>query len=251
MAKFEGILDTPDHTGNSRPGVTTPLNATAGDYSEDQRYQRRERLLHIGPVRRLHPLYSPLVRFLKFILPVVALLLVAIVIIWPYIQREDVQFTLGFATGSVDDSEGPTMVNPRYTGTDSDRQPFAVTADLAKNLVLDTTRVELEMPKADITLGDGTWLLVTAETGVYGRIEAILDLSGNVNLFHDQGYEMNTNAVRIDLEDRTAESVTPVVGQGPIGELRSEGFRMNNRDQVIYFTGKATLSLYPDALGKN
>ena len=251
MAGYEGIVDTPEQTGHVGPQALPSLNSPAGDYSAQRQAWRKERLLHIGPVRRLHPFYSRGVRFLKFILPIVALMLVIIVVVWPYIQKESIQLSIGFATGTIDGSETPTMVNPRYTGVDSDQQPFSVTADLAKNLVLDTTRVELEMPKADIILGDGTWLAVTAETGVYGRNEAVLDLSGAVNMFHDQGYEMVTDAIRIDLGARTAESVTAVIGQGPIGELRSEGLRMNNRDRVIYFTGKASLRLYPDACGGN
>ena len=213
-----------------------------------QNGKRKGGLLRAGPIRRLHPFYSKIVRFLKFILPITALILVIAVVVWPYIHEETIQLTIGFATETIDGTDQPTMVNPRYTGTDSEQQPFAVTADLARNLVLDTTRVELEMPKADITLSDGTWLVVTADTGIYGRNEELLDLSGSVNMFHDQGYEIITDAVRIDLAARMAESITPVIGQGPIGELRSEGLRMNNVDQIIYFTGGSSLRLYPDAL---
>ncbi len=250
-------MDTPQH---AESGASSPLNTPVGsngtggnevDHGEQRRPPRKHRILRVGPARRLHPLYSQIVRFLKFILPIAALVLVVIVIAWPYIQNDSIQLTIGFATGGVEGSDDPSMVNPRYTGVDSDQQPFSVTADLARNLILDSTRVELEMPKADIILGDGTWLAVTAETGVYGRDEALLDLSGAVNMFHDQGYEMITDAVRIDLNARTAESITPVIGQGPIGELRSEGFRMDNKDRVIHFTGKASLRLYPDALGGN
>lgn len=241
-------MDTPDHAGT---GVSVPVTSSEEGYGEQRRARRKDRLLQAGPARRLHPFYSRIVRFLKFILPIVALILVVIVVVWPYIQKESIQLTIGFATGMIDSTEQPSMVNPRYTGTDSDQQPFSVTADLARNLVLDTTQVELEMPKADITLDDGTWLVITAETGVYARAEERLDLSGAVNMFHDQGYEIVTDAVRIDLAERTAESVTPVLGQGPIGELTSEGFRMNNVERVIYFTGKSSLRLYPDALGEN
>lgn len=249
MAVIEGIVDTPDHAGARE---SAPAGPATGNYGERRSASRKERLLRrAGPVRRLHPFYSRVVRFLKFILPIVALLLVGVVVAWPYIHKESIQLTIGFTTGTVDGSEQPTMVNPRYTGTDSEQQPFSVTADLARNLVLDTTQVELEMPKADITLSDGTWLVVTSETGVYGRNEEVLDLAGSVNMFHDQGYELVTDAVRIDLSARTAESITPVTGQGPIGELTSEGFRMNNVERVIYFTGKATLRLYPDAMGGN
>ena len=59
------------------------------------------------------------------------------------------------------------MINPRYVGTDKDNQPFSLTADLARNLSGPGTQVELEMPKADITTQDGTWLVLTAENGIY------------------------------------------------------------------------------------
>ena len=40
---------------------------------------------------------------------------------------------------------------------------------------------------------------------------------------------------------------TPVSGDGPSGELQSEGFRLFERGQVIVFTGKARLLIYPEA----
>jgi lipopolysaccharide export system protein LptC len=105
------------------------------------------------------------------------------------------------------------------------------------------------MPKADITMTDGSWLLITAEQGVYGQEMQVLDLAGKVNLFHDRGYEIETETVHINLNSSTAEGASPVSGHGPIGDLQSEGFRMNNKKNIILFTGKASLKLYPGVMG--
>ncbi len=216
---------------------------------EPPRSRRGEGLQTVGPARRLDPSYSRVVRSLRIILPVVAMLLVALVIAWPYLQKETIAFTIGFATSEIDGSQSTVMVNPRYTGTDSEDRPYSITADLAHNLVFDTDQVDLDNPKADLTLDDGTWLVVTADTGVYARVGETLDLSGSVNLFQDEGYEIRTDAVRVNLDQSTAESVTPTEGHGPFGELRSDGFRIIDLGKTIMFTGNARLTLFADAFG--
>lgn len=207
------------------------------------------RLLKVGPIRRLHPFYSYLVRVLKVIFPGAAILLILLVVAWPYLEKKTRQFSIEFSSKETVDGDKPAMINPRYTGFDDNRMPFSITADIARNLMLDSTRVELEMPKADLTMTDGSWLLITAQEGVYIKGAQILNLSGNVNLFHDQGYEIETESVHIDLMRSTAEGTTPVSGHGPIGDLQSEGFRMDTKNNVIHFTGKAKLLLYPDVMG--
>ncbi len=207
-------------------------------------------ILKLDPARRLHPFYSNLVRVLKVFFPGVAALLIVLVIAWPYLKKQTQKFSISFSSIEAVENEKPAMINPRYTGFDSNRMPFSVTADIARNLIMDSSRVDLEMPKADITMRDGSWLLITAQEGIYGRDAQILDLNGNVNLFHDKGYEIVTQSVHIDLNSATAEGTAPVNGHGPIGDLKSEGFRMDNKKNIIHFTGKASLHLYPDVMGQ-
>ena len=140
-------------------------------------------------------------------------------------------------------------MNPRYVGTDDDNQPYAVTADIAKKLDGEgmDVRIGLELPKADITLKDGTWLVLTAENGIYARRNKTLDLSGAVNLFHDSGYEFRTDKAQVDLARGIAEGDRPVRGQGPFGTLNAEGFRLLNKGRTIVFTGKSKMILKPGA----
>lgn len=189
--------------------------------------------------------YSRFVAVTKLALPLMAAALLALVWAWPHLRATDLRFRIGLSDLATREGADPNMLNPRYVGTDNDRQPFALTSDVARVSAADRMKIDLEQPKGDMTLTDGTWLLLTAETGVYARADKTLDLAGAVNLFHDSGYEIRTDKAFVDLDRGAAEGRTPVRGQGPFGDLRSEGFRLVDKGKVIYFTGKAKLIIYP------
>ena len=199
--------------------------------------------------RRLSPGYSRFVSLMKVILPLVAALLIALVAAWPHLQPKDTRFSIGFSALTTTLTGEPAMVNPRYFGTDKDAQLFSVTADLAKNVLDTAAAVELEMPKADVLMQDQSWLVLTSNTGVYNRKAQTLDLLGDVNLFHDSGYEFTTNQAYVDLQQGIAMGVEPIRGQGPFGALVAEGFRLEDKGKIIVFTGKSSVTLYP-GMGK-
>ncbi len=193
--------------------------------------------------------YSGFVRIAKVMLPVTAAALIGLIVLWPHLQTDDLRFRLGFAAIQANVEGDPNLLNPRYVGTDDDNQPYAVTADIAKKLDgqgMDV-RIGLELPKADITLNDGTWLVLTAENGIYARRQKTLELAGAVNLFHDSGYEFRTDAAQVDLSKGIASGDMPVKGQGPFGTLQAEGFRLFDKGRRIVFTGKSAMILNPGA----
>lgn len=221
----------------------------------DRRDPRRVRT-YFAPEegRRLGAGYSRFVGLMKILLPVGAAILIALVAIWPSLQSSDGRFRIGFSSLVATEAERPSIVNPRLVGTDDKDQPFAITADIAKDFFLkkdfwgeSTTPVELEMPKADVTLKDGSWLVLTANTGLLTPKTKMLELSGAVNLFHDSGYELRTSHAMIDLAQGSAISDKPVEGQGPFGTINADGMRLTDKGKDIVFTGKARLVLYPDA----
>lgn len=191
--------------------------------------------------------YSRFVALMKVLLPLVAFVLLVLVAAWPYLDAADSRFRIGFAALKAREAASPRMINPRYVGLDKDHRPFSVTADLASDETGGAAVIALEMPKADITLDDGSWLVVTSEAGVYSRDAQNLTLAGDVTLYHDSGYEIRTAAADVDLTAGTASGNEPVAGHGPFGDLRSEGFHLRDKGKVITFTGKARLTLYPGA----
>jgi lipopolysaccharide export system protein LptC len=186
---------------------------------------------------------------MKVFLPILALLLIGLVLIWPQLKSEDHRFMIGFSGIEAREAADLNMVNARYMGVDNNNQPLSITADIAKNLAFDAEVVELEMPKADMTLDDGSWLVLTAEAGKYSQNARRLDLSGLVNLYHDSGYEIRTKMAGIDLAKGEARGTEPVVGHGPFGQLEAQGFVLKDLGARILFTGKSHLVLYSGAGG--
>lgn len=188
--------------------------------------------------------YSLFVGTLKVVLPALAVAMILLVVVWPQFAPDDSRFRLGISDLSPDSAGNLTMVNPRFQGRDTEDRPFSVVAKSASQAKSGADRVELDAPKADITLADGAWVALTADNGVFYRDRQQLDLDGHVSLFHDHGFELHTAAALVDLKAGTATSTTPVSGQGPTGHLEAQGFRLEDKGRTIIFTGNSKLTLY-------
>jgi len=199
---------------------------------------------HGAPARRRGaPAYSRFVAAMKMTLPSLAVVLVTVVVVWPQLAAQgDDGFALGFADLSVE-AKSERMVNPRYYGTDADEQPFTITADLAQEDESDAEKVKLAVPTADMTNEDGSWIMLGAREGVYDKTRQVLDLAGDVKMFHDGGYELHTAELSIRMEEGQAEGHTAVAGQGPFGTIQSEGLRITEKGDRVVFTGRARLIL--------
>lgn len=214
-------------------------------YEASKNNQRKTISVNNRPKAKGHKLHSLFVNRMKYFLPVVAVFLVLLIFAWPFLQSEDFRFRLSFAALTADQDEEPSMINPRFLGIDKENLTYSITADLARNLTLGTPSVELEMPKADIALSDGSWLVLTAKNGVFQEAKNTLDLIGSVNLFHDSGYEFQTKKAEVDLKKGLAWGKEAVTGQGPFGELQGQGFNLLDKGKIIVFTGKSKLMIYP------
>ncbi len=185
--------------------------------------------------------YSVFVGFMKVLLPATAAALMLLVVAWPQFVIEEEGFRLSVSKLAPDQAESLTMLNARFEGLDERNRPYAVTADIATQSENDTDLVTLERPKADITLEDGAWLALTAKSGEYHKEAQVLDLTGSVNLFHDKGFELRTESARVRLDEGMAEGAQPVEGQGSIGTIQAEGFRVLDRGARIFFLGRSHL----------
>lgn len=227
-----------DAKGAAKASAPLASSLVGGDDEANRAAQEHRRRLGVSGG------YSRFVRMMKLLLPFLALGLVALIVIWPRLKSEDT-FRIGFSSVRLSGTAEPGVDNARFMGTDDNRQPYSITADLAR---IDTSidgLVRMEMPKADLTLDDGTWLVLTSDIGRFFEDRQRLELEGTVNLFHDTGYEISTQELIVDLRKSTAESETPVAGHGPFGELTSRGLKLFDKGSVIRFTGPAQLVLYP------
>ena len=129
---------------------------------------------------------------------------------------------------------GPALAQ----GLDEQNRPFTVTADVATQTE-NADVVDLDRPRADVLLTDGSWVLLESNQGRFDKAQHRLDLSGDVTLWQDGGNLLVTAEAEVLLQEGSASGDKPVAAQGPFGTLISEGFRLTERGQVVIFTGRA------------
>lgn len=184
------------------------------------------------------------VHFMKFILPLFALGMVAVVIAWPQLAKRHAMLPLSFS--DVESTNAAlVMNNPRYRGIDAKDQPYVVTADRAIQDPEDDQQVTLDNVKADLSVNDGSWWSLTANTGLYHGGQKLLHLFGDVSVFGDNGYEMHGATAEIDLNTNVLSSDDKVWGQSDIGLIRANGLRVYDKGAIIVFINGVNTTIYP------
>ncbi len=176
----------------------------------------------------------------KWLLPVVALGLLASIALWPEFERQTDEARVAVRRLSHVEGSG-RLVNARYQSVDERGRPYTVTA--ASAVQAGPKRVNLTTPKGDITLQNGSWLMVQSKHGVYLQHTGQLDLSGNVLLYRDDGTTIRSATASVDLKRGGAASSDDVSAEGPFGTLDASGFALVDKGSTIQFTGPARLVL--------
>lgn len=191
---------------------------------------------------------SRFVGAMRIALPLLALVLIALLIAWPQVYRRSDGFRLAFSTIEVEDG-ALTMTKARYRGTDHKDQPFLVSADTATQDPNDPKRVTLDRIAADMTMRDGTWLALNANSGAYHQGEQTLTLQDDISVFTDRGYELHGISARVDLAAGTLASDDKVWGQGPFGLLRANGMRVDGNGNRVRFINGVQVTLFRNRQG--
>jgi lipopolysaccharide export system protein LptC len=216
------VLDAPER----RPAVRLIATAAARMHRvPSQRHLARRRVL---------------INLTKWLLPVGALALLSTIALWPELDRAADQTRMSFAGVSAT-VQGARLTDARYRGVDQQGRPYTLTASIAQQVTPE--RINLTLPKGDITLTDGTWLMLQAKRGVYTQHRDELDLSHDVTLYRDDGTTMVTASATVDLKNSAAAGAEPVHAEGPFGTLDAHGFTLLDKGTIIQFAGPAHLVL--------
>ena len=226
-------------SANSRYGGTLPPKSAAPRLPGLQARSRE------GAARRTVG-YSNFVGFMRYALPLGALTLLGLIVVWPLATGREEGFRISFSDAPGLDGS-LRMVNARYLGVDNRNQPYTVTAAEASQPEPNSPLVTLQDISADVFMDDGRgqWMALTAREGLYQRDERYLDLAGDVSIFSDQGHEFHTARAHVNLAARTADGDAPVEGQGPLGLLQAGNFYLDDNAQTMFFGGGVKMTVFP------
>ena len=181
-----------------------------------------------------------MINLTKWVLPLVAAALLGLIALWPQIEAATLKAKLAMnhISGEV---EGGKLIDARYNGLDEKGRPYTVTAATAWQITPE--KVGLTMPKGDITLENGTWLMLNSKEGTFIQHMNQLDLVKDVTLYRDDGTTMHTESASIDTKAGAAAGSEPVHAEGPFGTLDAQGFTLMDKGSAIDFPGPAHVIL--------
>lgn len=185
--------------------------------------------------------YTRFVNSAKLLLGLLVLVLTAIMFLYPVIKKNS---SVRIAFTSVDKTaSAPTkMLNANFHGFDESNQPYNVTAETA--IQVDEDNITFDKINGDIALNSGKWLSIQADKGDMKIKEKLLYLHGKVEMFTDEGYELSTETLHVDIGKKLAVTQDVVKGHGLIGTLQSLGAVLDGNQKTATFNKPVFVRIY-------
>jgi lipopolysaccharide export system protein LptC len=179
---------------------------------------------------------------LRWLLPALALIVLATIIIWPLTKVREFSFLL--AKDKVAMAEERMRIdNAVYRGETTKGEAFVISAGGAVQRSSAVPIVELTNLNARLKLSDGP-LTVTAPSGRYFLETDKLQIAGPVVLDSESGFSLDSQQVDIDINARTVSTDQPVTGKLPIGTFRANRLQADIRGRTVVLDGGAHLRIY-------
>ena len=189
--------------------------------------------------------HDRMVAVLRWMLPALALALLAAIIIWPLTHTQEFSFLL--AKDKVALSPDRMRIdNAVYRGETADGKPFEIRAAGAVQRTSAVPVVELTRLSAYLGQSAGP-VRVSAPSGSYDMHKDLLTVHGPVRVDSAAGYTMATGDIAVSLIDRTVDTVTPVSGTLPLGSFSSDRLSADVGGRVVTLDGRARLHIVPRA----
>ncbi len=188
--------------------------------------------------------YTKFVRYMRLILPLIAVGIVAIIFLWPNSDDEAIipvrQNKKIFKDQHISKNE---LLNPKFESADKNKRPYKITAVRAVQGETNDNLIMLEKPVGVIKISDNETIRVSSLTGAYRRDTERFYLKGNVDIFHNKGYDLKSEEVHIDMKKNLAWSEKDVFGKGPDLSITAKGIKLDGESNDVVFIGPAKLVL--------
>ena len=139
-----------------------------------------------------------------------------------------------------------TMTEPKLSGYTRDERRYELTANAAVQDASKVDVVNLEEPRANLEMSDGSTVSMKAAIGVFDRKAGILTLRRDVVVTSTSGYEMRLSQAVIDVRNGNIVSDQPVSVKMQQGTLQGNRFEVIKSGEVVRFDGGVTMMLAPD-----
>ncbi len=184
------------------------------------------------------------IKSMQILLPITAIILGAVTMLWPFLNDNEVSFTLSTDDVAQGDSS-VHMTNMRYVGTDAVDRLFSVEAASGFQDNPSAPRIKLSDIKAEMLLEEAGPATVSARTGIYRAAESSLSLVGGVHLVTGNGYTLDMAGAEVDLKGHIATGQGTVKGTSNLGTLEAGRVKIIVDEEEGIFDGGVKLHITP------
>ena len=131
---------------------------------------------------------------------------------------------------------------PTFIGIDNKNQPFKVMANKAVRLKKEPNIFNLEKPTGEINSGKEKFFL-SGDKGIFNKNVDQLKVKGNVKFNDGNNMTFTTSEMYFDFKKEVLLGNKRVDGKKNNSVIVSEGFKIFNNGEQIFFTGKTKLKL--------
>ncbi len=181
---------------------------------------------------------------LIWILPIASLLLLGLMLVWPFMSGRQASFILS-KQGIEANNDVLRMKRPQYRGRDNKGRPFVISAAHATQKDNKNPLVELVDLDATINVTEGQ-AQVRADRGIFDIKREQLRIAGKISVERADGYIFNTRDALLDLPSRVATGKNGVTGQTPVGSFYAKSFRVNVETGLVTFEGGVKMRITPN-----
>lgn len=186
--------------------------------------------------------YSIFIKSLKYILIIISVIILALVIY----NNDSFKNTKIYKDYSFkqDDFQSVKQVlhKPVFMGIDKKKQPFKVMAKKATRLKESPDVFDLEKPTGELKSGTEKFF-VKGDVGIFYKDIQQLKIKGNVQFNDEKNMIFNTSEMYFDFKQEILVGDQKVSGKKNNSIIISEGFKVTNNGDKIFFTGKTKLKL--------
>lgn len=191
--------------------------------------------------------YSRRVDQLRFTLPAIAMSLLAVVMVWPWLAGGYNGLIVPVFKSAADHAhDAMRMSKPRYMGKTGEAEAYEVTASSAVLDPANPDRIHLDELHAVFEPARSSAVLLRADEGIYLRKQNRLELDGGLELTFGEGYRFATESAEVDLKRGRVFGAQPVTGEGPVGSLAADKFDIEDGGNRFRFGGGVKVTIWPE-----
>ena len=198
-------------------------------------------------ITRYDNLHSRLVGWLKIMLPLAALAVLATLFL--FARNIDPSDAIPYAEVDVQDRlREPRMTNAAYSGMTRDGTAINLRADAAvpgQNGQAKATGLSARLEAPDGSVTD-----IQAALGQMDQAAGQVSLSDGVSIVSSSGYSIRTETLTMALDRTSVVAPKSVAADGPVGKITADGMVLNSADDgsgkyQLVFTGNVKLVYLP------